>query len=313
MDDELTARLDLITSLLVPGARVLRWRELRGGISAETVTLTYRAPDTAEHTVVVRFMSAASLRWSLSAAQHYELLVALHVRGLPVPRPLAFHDADTLFPDAVLVLEYVTGQVHFEAASPTERARAMGASLADIHATAVDGLPPVLSGATRAAGWIGAGADSDERPSDHHSPLARRALGRVDLTTRAGNPCLLHGDFWPGNLLWRGEQLAAVIDWEEAMLGDPLLDVAIARLELSWCWGAASARAFTDAYRGYTQLDLARLPYWDLVAALRPGSGLALWAEPWAHHGRPDITAGTMSQARREFVERALTAIGVTH
>jgi aminoglycoside phosphotransferase (APT) family kinase protein len=124
---------------------------------------------------------------------------------------------------------------------------------------------------------------------------------------------LLHGDFWPGNLLWRGEQLAAIIDWEEAMLGDPLLDVAIARLDLSWCWGAESARAFTDKYREYTQLDLARLPYWDLVAALRPGSRLAVWAEPWAHHGRPDITASTMSQARREFVERALTAIGVTH
>ena len=35
---------------------------------------------------------------------------------------------------------------------------------------------------------------------------------------------LLHGDFWPGNLLWHEGELAGVIDWEDAATGNPLED-----------------------------------------------------------------------------------------
>jgi aminoglycoside phosphotransferase (APT) family kinase protein len=37
---------------------------------------------------------------------------------------------------------------------------------------------------------------------------------------------LLHGDFWPGNALWRDGALVAILDWEDAAIGDPLADVA---------------------------------------------------------------------------------------
>ncbi|NIS35883.1 MAG: phosphotransferase, partial [Actinobacteria bacterium] len=48
----------------------------------------------------------------------------------------------------------------------------------------------------------------------------------------APNPdALLHGDFWMGNVVWDGDEIAAVIDWEEACVGDPLADLAGARLD----------------------------------------------------------------------------------
>lgn len=41
---------------------------------------------------------------------------------------------------------------------------------------------------------------------------------------------LLHGDFHPGNLLFRGSAVQAVIDWDYSRLDDPLFDLAYARL-----------------------------------------------------------------------------------
>ena len=61
---------------------------------------------------------------------------------------------------------------------------------------------------------------------------------------------LLHGDFWLGNLLWQGEALSGIIDWEDAMLGDPLGDLGKSRLEMLWALGE---RAMSD----YTAQNLA--------------------------------------------------------
>lgn len=38
--------------------------------------------------------------------------------------------------------------------------------------------------------------------------------------------CLIHGDFGSNNVLTDGRSITAVIDWSEAMIGDPLYDVA---------------------------------------------------------------------------------------
>jgi len=61
-----------------------------------------------------------------------------------------------------------------------------------------------------------------------------------DLTGRAGelgallaervpaerSPTLVHGDYHMGNLLFHGPRVAAVLDWEIAQIGQPLLDLA---------------------------------------------------------------------------------------
>jgi aminoglycoside phosphotransferase (APT) family kinase protein len=60
-----------------------------------------------------------------------------------------------------------------------------------------------------------------------------------DLTTRAGElggllarsvpaerpPALVHGDYHYGNMLFRGAEVVAVLDWEIAQIGQPLLDL----------------------------------------------------------------------------------------
>ena len=72
---------------------------------------------------------------------------------------------------------------------------------------------------------------------------ARLASGDVeqDLNRRV----VLHGDYWPGNVLWQDGRLVAVIDWEDASLGDPLADLATARVELLCRYGDDAMERFT--------------------------------------------------------------------
>ena len=109
---------------------------------------------------------------------------------------------------------------------------------------------------------------------------------------------LLHGDFWPGNILWRDGQIVGVIDWEDAALGDPLADVANSRLELLWAFGIEAMQRFTHHYQSLAGIDFANLPYWELYAALRRISQIAEW-------GLDEITEKTMRERLRWFIAQA--------
>ena len=120
---------------------------------------------------------------------------------------------------------------------------------------------------------------------------------------------LLHGDYWPGNLLWNEGQLVAVIDWEVAQLGDPLADLCISRLDMLWLLGTEAMQEFTEAYRSQTTIDFTNLPYWDLCTALRPMGQIAEWASVYPALGRTDITEQSMRADHRLFVEQALAKL----
>ncbi len=45
-------------------------------------------------------------------------------------------------------------------------------------------------------------------------------------------PALVHIDYWSGNILWKEGEISAVLDWEEAACGDPIIDVAYARMNM---------------------------------------------------------------------------------
>ena len=126
----------------------------------------------------------------------------------------------------------------------------------------------------------------------------------------SGNaPTLLHGDYWPGNLLWRGGALAAVIDWEDAARGEPLADLAISRLDVLCLFGGEAMARLTQVYAASRPVDLGALRFWDLCAALRlarlVGEDLAGWASFFAPFGRADIRAALLRARFEAFVRQA--------
>ena len=260
-------RYSVLLRRIDPQARLQRQRELAGGLSAQTIALEWLDAAGTPCTAVLRRIGGREHgRDWLTPAQHFGLLQHLHASGLTVPAPLLIDETCELLPEPWLLLGYLPGAPLLDPAEPAEFAASMARSLAQIHTcdpAAMSGrLPDVRPRVEQLIARPGA------------DPRIAELFGRRGLP-RARNPArLLHGDFWPGNLVWRGSVLHGVIDWADAALGDPLLDLSIARLELCWLLGEEVMQQFTRAYCEAVSCDLSELPYWDLLAALRPGSKL---------------------------------------
>jgi aminoglycoside phosphotransferase (APT) family kinase protein len=250
---------------LLGGARVGH-EPLVGGVSARVTAVDLVMPDGGPRRVVVREPGAAAWKGSgqETARREFELLHHLHRAGLPVPRPLLVEEQRA---KPFFVMEFVEGTRDLPAQGP-ER---MADVLARVHALALESTPALPEREDPIASlpeFLGA---------DRAELRARVAERAIALTPRR---TLLHGDFWPGNVLWRNGEVVALLDWEDAAVGDPLSDVACCRLELRYVAGASGADAFTQAYGQRTQRALEELPVWDAYVAAAALASMGQWGLP---------------------------------
>lgn len=83
-------------------------------------------------------------------------------------------------------------------------------------------------------------------------------------------PGLVHIDYWSGNILWDGDRISTVLDWEEAAYGDPGYDVAYCRMDMVLSGMCAVADLFLKAYEAETGRRMTNLHIWELASAARP-------------------------------------------
>lgn len=295
---------------IAPQSKLLRTWPLKDGISAEVTAFEIAGPNGQTKRLILRRPGKATLQQSPHAtADEFKLLQITCSLGLATPPPVHLNPSGQIFSRPYLVIEYIEGQPEFTPAHLADFALQLATHLAQIHR--VDGSTPDLSFLPRQAQGFA------EKVSQH-CPTINPSLdeGRIRETLASVWPlpqrnasALLHGDFWPGNILWRDNRLVAVIDWEDASLGDPLADLAISRLDLLWIFGVEAMNAFTQHYQSLIDIDYTNLPYWDLVAALRlirlAGADLAEWAAFFVPFGRPDITEQTIRDHYRFFITQA--------
>ncbi len=290
---------------LAPQSNLLRAWALQGGVSAQVTALEIERPDGRAQKLIIRQHGAADLqRNPRIAADEFTLLRCLRSFGLAVPEPYDLDSSGEIFATPYIVLEYVEGQPEFAPANLTDFLDQFAAQLARIHQ--IDGAKLAASflpqQATRCADVLRA------RPATVDDSLnegrIRDVLEAVWPVPPRNSSVLLHGDFWPGNLLWRDGRLVAVVDWEDAAIGDPLADLANSRLEILWAFGADAMQQFTEQYRALNAIDCANLPYWDLCAALRHAAHAADWA---AYEGSEQ----SMREGHHWFVIRAFEQLAI--
>jgi aminoglycoside phosphotransferase (APT) family kinase protein len=302
--------VESVEALLVhafPGCRVLGCTALEGGVSAQATSCDLELATGARQRVVVRRPSAelGCAEAKLASREHAVLTLARDAK-VPAPKPLFLDEAG-----ARLVLEFVEGSLDFAPADLGRSMLELARVLVAIHGIDVRGLDPGLlpQRTDTIASWL------REPPAALDTSLAeepiRAVLGKLWPWTARNPRVLLHGDYWPGNVLWKDHEIRAVLDWEEAELGDPLADVALTRLDLWWAYGREASDEFTRRYSELTRVDWTHLAHWDLCIALRPMSQLARWAEAYRTPpiARPDIDVAHMTRVHREFVNRALSEL----
>jgi aminoglycoside phosphotransferase (APT) family kinase protein len=92
---------------------------------------------------------------------------------------------------------------------------------------------------------------------------------------------LLHGDPNPGNYLFAGEQVVAVVDWEVAAIGDPRSDLGFYSA-LHTVFGGmgmpGSRTLLSDAYERATGRTLHDLEYYEATGLYRMAVVMTGWA-----------------------------------
>jgi aminoglycoside phosphotransferase (APT) family kinase protein len=148
----------------------------------------------------------------------HEAALARHARAhrLPAPRvhDLVRHDEGDL-----LISEYVDGD-----GSPVDAAE-LGRLVRRLHDTPLPAAPALPRAADVLIERIERRARAVERLAgvDLHLPAPERLADALPPDRRFS---LLHMDLRPDNLLTRGGAVAALVDWANALIGPPLLELA---------------------------------------------------------------------------------------
>ncbi len=262
---------------LEPGGRLVGLRALTGGVSADVFGLEIATAAGDHRRAVFRQHRDVGFKGhgrEVMAKEH-RVLTVLHAAGLAVPEPYLLTDGVVA---PALLMAWIDGSTEVTVDELPAALDQMARFLAALHG--VDGA---------ALRSVALETIEDPRVAAARSLPATELGHRVQalLAARVGEPernrrVLLHGDYWPGNVLWHDRRLAAVLDWEDACIGDPLADLATARVELLCQYGEEAMNHFTDAYVGaYHEivgpLSLDALPVWEVYVSAAALTSMGEW------------------------------------
>jgi aminoglycoside phosphotransferase (APT) family kinase protein len=240
------------------------------------------------------------------AQREFRLLEIVRAAGVPAPEPLYVDQSGDILATSFLVRDYIDGRPELSPQNPDDYLRQMAGVLATIHS--IDGTGSDLAFLPRRAAYFGRLLAQPSAGTPEEEAIRTALAGRWPVT-QLNRTVLLHGDFWPGNLLWRDGRLIAVVDWELGALGDPIEDLALARFDMALTLGIDAVEPFTRAYLACQSVDPTYLPVWDLCAALRASPDLRDWVSVYPPLGRPDITEDAARDVHRHFIKQALGAL----
>jgi aminoglycoside phosphotransferase (APT) family kinase protein len=265
-----------LVAAMEPQGKLLQAQALTGGISAQTSLLSVQDGKDQIIQLVVRCPGLRDLELHPHMVSHeFRLLSYLYEAGLPVPRPY-FIDADgTYLSRPCLVYSYIPGHTLSNPKDLSPYLGQMADTLALIHRFSTTELTFLPMRKEEIASWLTQPGLEDE---------ARALLQAAWPWGQKNRSVLLHGDYWPGNILWRGERLVGVIDWEDAALGDPLADLASTRLEVLWSFGKEAMDHFTVFYCQANPVDTTNLAYYDLLTAAQVAPKIENWGLDAATH-----------------------------
>ncbi len=266
----------------VAGARFVGARALTGGVSTDVHAIDLEDRDGRMQTVVVRQHRAKSWKSGPAdiATREYRLLEFLHQAGVPVPRPLSLGVGAATLPGPYLVIEFVEGSTELGEQPVSDRVSIAADALVRVHSLPLDQLPKLPTRADPLPEVF------DYVPDEARWQPIRTALERITAPRFDSPPTLLHGDFWPGNLLWRDGRLVAILDWEDAAVGDPLSDLASGCLEVLYAYGQDAAERFVRRYEEQSTIDRRRFALWRVYVAAAGCHFMGEWGLPAEREAR---------------------------
>ena len=290
---------------LEPGGQLVGMFELTGGVSANVLGLEIATSAGSLRRVVFRQHRSADFKHhgQTVTVTEYAVLAALHRKGLAVPEPYLYNDSGVVTAP-YLIIEWIDGSTELAPHDLRAALDQMAQFLVGLHSLDPSSLQ--LSGVEPVEDPVEAVVPC--LPSTEAGLHAGAMLGSGAVRRGVNRCVLLHGDYWPGNVIWQDARLVAVIDWEDARLGDPLADLATARVELLCQYGDEAMEQFTNQYLaahhdtiGSLQLD--SLALWELYVSAAALATMGDW-------GLEPIEEAQRRRRTERFFDRAARQLG---
>jgi homoserine kinase type II len=189
-------------------------------------------------------------------AYEWQLLDHLIERGVPVPPRVHGPGPGEVRVGGkpVALFRAVSGEDLCQARVTPERCKAVGTALARASRAGQD-FPVIREGRFKLSdvSRLLAQASAAARPEIASELAQLKALNaELDANIPKGlGRGVVHGDLFRDNVLWQGQELVALLDWESASDGIVIYDLAVTLL--AWCCGDTFdftlARAMVDGYR----------------------------------------------------------------
>jgi aminoglycoside phosphotransferase (APT) family kinase protein len=333
----LTTRATEAASRLWSGSVVSAPSALPGGVSSLTYRATLTRPGQPDTGIVLKMappgLEPVRNRDVLRQARIFRILDA--TPGVRVPSIL-FEEDGTPERPPLFAMTLVDGQSYEPlldvADSPPAphnvavRARAAARMLGRMHSldpvTLGIGDEPAVTVPEELARWqrLLDTVDDDIAPrhAELHAALAERIPGPVA-------PTLLHGDYRLANMLFAGEDLAAIIDWEIWSVGDPRTDLAWLLMHTAPAHRFRRSRPAADVaagtgmpprgellveYRAACDVPVADLDWFLAYCYYKTASTLSVFVKRNRRRTDPDPALVIAGESLAEVVERGLTVLG---
>ncbi len=259
----------------VGGGRITLADRQPGGARKEAWYVDLERPDGTVSQCFLRYDRSDPSRTKDPWTLHREATVYLALQDgpVPVPRVLGVHPVHQ-----AMLSERIGGGNWFSrisnAAEREATARDFMTKLAALHGLHASTLClPAFPSVTTVADAVHAELDEWDRVLADRGGTPDPALAfslrwlRRHIPPYDGPPVLVQGDTGPGNFMYSGGRVTAVVDWELAHLGDPMDDIA-------WLSLRATQEPFPDfptRLREYEELsgnaiDEARVHYYQVMA-----------------------------------------------
>jgi aminoglycoside phosphotransferase (APT) family kinase protein len=286
----------LTPRLGVTNVAVTDMQRIPGGASRETWMFDAHWADSAGAEHVSEFILQKDAAMSLVESERaieFAFYQTMHAAGIPVPQALWLEPGPEPLGQPFFIMERLADVE----ASPTT---ILSPAWAEARPRVAIRMYEIL-GAIHRAEWQGTAIASAVEPPapettaerellywediiDRHElspqPIARAAIRwlRANPPPPAPLVAVVHGDYRVGNVLYRDSgEIAGVVDWEMAHLGNPLEDLAWSFLE-TWEWARdgrkggiideAEALALYEAASGI-KVDLDALHWWDVFNGVK--------------------------------------------
>jgi aminoglycoside phosphotransferase (APT) family kinase protein len=252
-------------------------------------------------------------RWHL---QHFPDIAARSARTLdllarldvPAPRSVYVDPNGALLGSPALVMTRVPGRGLLTPRDRDGYLAQLAAALARLHrARFRDEEVSYLQRPDETVDWVMQNEmDLDAVVMRPLGSEVRAAIEQMRPRLRRVTPVLVHTDYWAGNTLWSRGRLTAIVDWDNAALGPPGIDVGYVRMDLSMMLGGDAPDAFLAAYERAAGWRVPQLAFWDLFGAARALPNTEHWLPGYHDLGLTTLSSDDTRARLEAFIRSVL-------